>query len=239
MHMLFVDESGNLPPKAKVTPGEKFVLGGLVIPEDQWHTLSGEFRAIKNRHRVKGEIKWRYFSQSREGTLSHLTQEEKDRLRDDIFSSITRYKAIQIIAVVVSSDTFYTKANINNQNDLYWNAYETLTQRFQYHLQDLGRTVGSKINGIVVCDHRGNKDDALIRDLHHSKLSNRSTHKNLIEGVFLSPSHQSVGIQLADMIAGAIFRNFSKGDDRFYNQILGSIRNNRGNVNGYGIINLS
>ena len=65
---------------------------------------------------------------------------------------------------------------------------------------------------------------------------NFSHFDNLIEGLFIAPSHLSVGVQFADLIAGAIFRKFEKDDDKYYNQIKESIRNRNGNVFGYGIV---
>jgi hypothetical protein len=44
----------------------------------------------------------------------------------------------------------------------------------------------------------------------------RIFYPNLIEGLFFSPSHHSIGIQFADLISGAIFRNYEKQDDRWY-----------------------
>ena len=59
---------------------------------------------------------------------------------------------------------------------------------------------------------------------------------NLVEGLFIAPSHLSVGVQFADLVAGAIYRKFEKDDDKFYNQIEKSIRNKNGNITGYGIV---
>ena len=47
----------------------------------------------------------------------------------------------------------------------------------------------------------------------------------------------SIGIQLADMVAGAVWRKFERGDDRWYKLVEPTLRRSRtGNVNGYGII---
>jgi len=107
-------------------------------------------------------------------------------------------------------------------------------------LKNRMKLIGSKINGIIICDHRGNKDDILLRDLHQKLLSggkfNQSKYDNLIEGVFLAPSHLSVGIQLADMVAGGIYRKYYANDERFFNQIKSSIREHNNKFEGYGIV---
>ena len=64
-----------------------------------------------------------------------------------------------------------------------------------------------------------------------------SEYKNLTESLFLQKSEMSIGIQLADMVAGAVWRKFERGDDRWYKLVEPTLRRSRtGNVNGYGII---
>jgi hypothetical protein len=116
-----------------------------------------------------------------------------------------------------------------------------MTERFQYYLQDVSRVSGQKINGIIVCDHRAPKDDRRLQELHAKLLLGNhnasSSYKNLIEGVFISPSHLSIGIQFADMLAGAVLRKFSKNDSRFFDQIKDTFRKSEeGEIEGYGII---
>jgi len=99
-----------------------------------------------------------------------------------------------------------------------------------------------KVNGIIVCDHRGPKDDHKLRKVHESLVNSSdevySRYENIIEGLFIAPSDMSTGIQYSDMIAGAIYRKYENGDDRFFNMIKDSIRKNpsTGSLDGYGII---
>lgn len=245
MQILFIDESGTIPPKNKVIDNAHFALGGIIIPEHIWHSIDKDLAHIKNCYKVEGEIKWRFFAPSRPGqtttNLSHLNAKEKELLRSDIYQTITKYKSIRLICAVVNVQKSYQFSYITNENELYWYAYKQITERFQYYLQDLSRTVGNKINGIIVCDHRQPKDDAHLRLLHHKLLvgsrKNFSTYENLVEGVFVAPSHLSVGIQLADMVGGAVFRKYAKQDSRFFDKIHQAFRcSPEGNIEGYGIV---
>jgi hypothetical protein len=63
-----------------------------------------------------------------------------------------------------------------------------------------------------------------------------SNYKNLIEGLFLTPSHLSVGIQMVDMVAGAIWRRFEANDSYWFDVIKPSLRTSAGGVlDGFGI----
>jgi hypothetical protein len=193
---------------------------------------------------VTGEIKWCYFAPQKSDTihsLSHLNVENKDALRAGIYHLISKFKSIRLICTVVDIKAAYQLPFVHGENDLYGYAYKQLIERFQYYLRDLSRTIGSKINGIIVCDHRQPKDDDQLRTLHQSLLTGSKKHsslyQHLIEGVFISPSHFSVGIQFADMVGGAVYRKFVRNDDRYFEMIKSSFRQSpKGKIEGYGLI---
>ena len=245
MQILFVDESGTPPPPAKQDEAPLFVLGGIVVPEDFWAKLAADLGRLKEHFKIEGEVKWRYFAPEKPGSkkhsLSHLSPAQKEALRTKLYEVIGTYKSIRLICVATNVPLAYKLSYIKNADDLYWYSYKQLTERFQYYLQDLERTVGQKVNGIVVCDHRGPKDDARLRELHHQLLdgsrANFSSYQNLIEGLFIAPSHLSVGVQFADMVAGAVFRAYRAKDSRYLRQIEGSFRRSpAGKIEGYGLV---
>lgn len=244
MQLLFIDESGTAPNPKNAEEVGFFVLGGVVIPEEVWVKLAADLKRIKTTYKIDGEIKWRYFAGDkgkRTTPLSHLPADQKEALRTDLYKALTAYKAVKIISVVANAPACYTKGYIKCADDIYWLAYKQLTERFQYMLQDLSRMIGHSVHGIVVCDNRGAQDDEQLRNLHatlmSSSVDNVSKYQNVIEGLFIAPSHLSVGIQFADLVAGAIFRKFKAGDDRFYNQVSQAIRtSSSGQVFGYGIV---
>lgn len=245
MQLFFIDESGIIPLKDKIGSVNHFTLGGIVIPEALWHEIDKELAFLKRTFEVIGEIKWRYFSPQKTGAqlnpLSHLNAVQKEELRNAIYALIIKFKSVRLICAVVDIQTAYKLSYVQCENDLYWFAYKQMTERFQYYLQDLSRTVGSKINGIIVCDHRQPQDDHQLRLLHQKLLTGSVEHfsiyRNLIEGVFIAPSHLSVGIQFADMVAGAVYRKFVRNDSRFFDFIKTSFRKNQtGEINGYGLV---
>lgn len=245
MQILFVDESGTPPPPAKKNETPLFVLGGIVVPEDFWSKLAADLNRLKEQFAIDGEIKWRYFAPEKPGAklhkLSHLSGEQKEALRSKLYEVIRSYKSIRLICVATNVPLAYELQYVNEANDLYWYSYKQLTERFQYYLQDLERTVGASVNGIVVCDHRAPNDDKRLRELHHQLLAGKKTtfshYGNLIEGLFIAPSHLSVGIQFADMVAGAVYRAYRAGDQRYLAQIENSFRrSSKGKLEGFGLV---
>ncbi|MBM3566462.1 MAG: DUF3800 domain-containing protein [Alphaproteobacteria bacterium] len=243
MQILFVDDSGDTSIKEN-GDGQYFVLGGVIVPEYQWHRVRDEVAAIKKSKNIEGEIKWRYFSPENrdpENPMKDLPPEERNEIRTKIFSIIKSTKSLRIISYVCSIGELKKKNPELEFDDVYRETYKPITERFQYFLQDMTREIGRKENGIIVCDHRGPTDDRRLRELHASLLGSNascvSRYDNLIEGLFIAPSHHGVGIQLADMVAGAVMRNFRSKDDRWMNDLLPSFRKSAsGQIEGYGLV---
>lgn len=243
MQMFFMDESGTAPAKPRKDQ-RYFVIGGIVIPSDVWHEIADEMTNIKKNRRIRGELKWRYFSPNNDDTTNPLRGRppvERDAFRAEMFSLISSRASVRVICTVTSIDAAFEAPSVNNADDVYHLTYKTTTERFQYYLQDLSKSIGRKENGIIVCDHRGPRDDTRLR-LQHQKLlfssgEYISKYKNLIEGLFIAPSHMSVGIQLADLVAGAVWRYYEKGDEKWFSKIEPSLRRGpNGQIDGFGII---
>ena len=144
MHLLFVDESGT-PPKPNGNEQAYFVIAGLVIPEDRWQGMNDKLSGLKLREKYRGEIKWRFFAPNNhddENPMAEWDQPRRNRFRDDVFSIITETKSCKIIACSSESLTAYGLGNVNSQEDLYFRTYKTITERFQYLLQDITRASG-------------------------------------------------------------------------------------------------
>ncbi|MEQ7874832.1 DUF3800 domain-containing protein [Sphingomonas sp. ASV193] len=246
MYLCFIDESGSPPKPTQIERRPPyFVIAGVIIHEAQWHGISEELNALKNRpeFRVRGEIKWRYFGPQNTdhcNSVAHLDQAARDAFRAAFYAIITKRKAVKIIACVASVAAAYEQPYVRTQEDLYQMTYKPVSERFQYFLQDMERTVGSSQLGIMIADHRGKSQDEGLRHRHHRFVEGDapvfSTYKNYIETIFLTPSHNSVGIQLADMVAGAIGRKFNSDERQFYDAIEPAFRRNGTRIDGYGLV---
>ena len=199
---------------------------------------------IKIRRKIRGEIKWRYFAPGNNDTknpMRGMSQTDRDEIRLEVYRLISSRTAVKTLACVASREAAYAMPSVNTQEELYHGTFKPITERFQYHLQDMTKLTGHKEFGIIVGDHRGPGDDRRLRS-HHEKLLHSSSdftskYGNLIEGLFLHPSNLSIGIQLADMVAGAVWRKFERSDDKYYQMLKPSLRKDKnGNEAGFGLL---
>lgn len=243
MYLLFVDESGT-PPKPEAQGVGYFVMAGLVIPEDRWPGMRDKLTGLKRSSAYHGEVKWRYFAPNNDDAANPMRDWDaarRNEFRSRVFSIITETKSCRIIACVSETPTAYALGNVNSQEDLYFRTYKPVTERFQYHLQDITRESGRDSFGLIVADHRGRGEDERMR-LQHERLVREtnqytSNYANLIEGLFFSPSHMSIGVQLVDMVAGAVWRAQAHNDLTWFNVIKPSFRANpAGQIGGFGLV---
>lgn len=242
MHILFLDESGT-PPNNPSGNQRYFVIAGLTVPAGEWKSLQTKLAGIKTRHGIRGEIRWRFFApgnRDESNPLRELNEQRRNQVREEVYALITSYRSVKVVAAVTAIAPAYALPWVESDSDIYHMTYKPVTERFQYYLQDLSRSVGAEQYGIVVADHRERQQDGRLRSHHNWLLETNSAlvsrYDNLIETVFFTPSHMSVGIQLADMVAGAIWRHFERGDDRWFRIIRGAIRSGPGGqIDGYGI----
>lgn len=241
-----MDESGSPPKEINAERRRFFVIAGLIMHESQWHGVAEEVQQLKTRPEfgITGEIKWRYFgpdNTDQDNSVTHLDQEARDEFRTKLFEIITKRKSIKIVACAADAIAAYKTSYVNDPQDLYHYTYKPVSERFQYHLQDLSRSVGDKQLGIMIADPRGKRQDESLRKEHHRLVDYDSPfvsqYDNYVETIFLTPSHLSVGIQLSDMVAGAIGRALNSRDLKFAKQIKSAFRcQPNGNIEGFGFV---
>lgn len=245
MHILFLDESGTPPSSLQAAKNQKyFVIGGLTIPAGEWKGIAAKLHGLKTRYALRGELKWRFFAPNNDdfaNPMRNMNFAMRDQIRKEMLGIITSVRSVKIIAAVASIPAAFEIPSINSADDIYRLTYKTVTERFQYYLQDLKREIGAEQCGLVVCDHRGPESDRTLR-AHHQQLTGRpgiytSTYPNFVETILFAPSHMSTGLQFADMVAGSVWRRFERQDDRAYALIESSVRKSpAGAIDGFGII---
>jgi hypothetical protein len=242
MYLLFVDESGT-PPKPNNDTLTYFVIAGLVVPEERWPGLNAKVNGLKRASGCRGEVKWRYFAPNNrdaDNPMSEWDQNRRNEFRDRIFSIIVEAKSCKVIACTSEAPTAFGLPDVATQDDVYFRTYRPLIERFEYLLKDITKTSGRASYGMVIADHRGRGDDDRMRHQHERLIRkdgmNVLRHPSLIEGVFFTPSHLSLGIQLSDMIAGAIWRAVTHADRTWFDAIIPAFRHSpSGFIDGHGL----
>lgn len=248
MHLCFIDESSTPPKPTKVKPRPFFTLAAVFIPVAQWKAIAVEIQQLKAnpKYAVRGEIKWRYFGRDnddKKNNVSHLDKPTQDEFRRRLYKILSDRNSVKSVVAVTKIEEAYKLDYYEDENDIYAYAYKQIVERFQYHLQEVGRASGSEQLGMVIADHRGRDDDERLRRYHQLLLnataSNLSRLSNLIEGIFLTPSDTSIGIQLADMVAGAVNRRYCSNDRAWSESIKPILRSRSdGTIDGYGLLKL-
>jgi len=246
MYMMFVDESGT-PPKVGVEHPKYFVIAGVIISEEYWVSVRNAVNGMKIRRKIRGEMKWRYFAPQNDderNPMKGMPPDQRNAIRQELYDIISNVGKITAIASVCSIEAAYEMSSVTCPDDIYHLTYKVLSERFQYFLQDRKAFDAKPGLGIIISDHRGTKDDKMLRAHHqmllHSTGKYISRYNNLIESLFLQPSHQSVGIQLADMVAGAVWRAYERRDGQFAAMIKSTFRRHSktNSILGLGIVHV-
>lgn len=242
MYVLFLDESGTPPKRGSDAPAY-FVLGGAIIHEARWSGIRDALLGLKARRGLRGELKWRYFAPANEDAHNPMRlcdPAERNDIRREVYA-ILRQHAVVTLAAVCSGSAAYALPSVADQADIYHLAYKAVSERFHYFCQGARRRGETDAHGIIVIDHRGAHDDRRLRAYHetlvHASAEFNTRYAMLIESLFVQPSNLSIGIQLADMVAGAVWRRFERGDTQYYDEIEPTLRRSpTGVVDGHGLV---
>jgi hypothetical protein len=188
VHLLFLDESG------KPDQGGLFALGGIAVRDRDWPSLKGRWQETLRSHRwpLDREVKWHGI---RKG-------EVPDALADGVFASLAEAPFTAYVVVMdldAGPEVFppTEHAFFRSPEDVYGTALMFLAERFHHLL------VEEDDYGIIVVDSRFREADARLRRFFGDLAEEGTPYVKLgriVEGLFLGPSHYSVGLQCADLV---------------------------------------
>lgn len=236
MRVYYFDDSGSrIPnnPKAKF-----FVLGGFGIDDSQIPFLQREIRTIAKsygmdiKHPV--ELKFQHVATlkdtAKENDHNHAQWmlragiEERNRRRALVYSCLRaalRTPSAEAICVGVNTH------RLNPNESAIAKALTPLLERVQMNCQD------HDSSGLVMMDEE-QKDNKALREF----LRNGSPYfkyDRLLDSLAFMPSQESVGIQIADLIAGGFSRHINYGDPGYLRTFLKSAATHNGTYLGCGI----
>ncbi len=191
MRLLFLDESG------KLGEGGLFALGGIARRDRDWPELRDLWHETLAAHGwpLDREVKWHGIR----------TGEVPDALADAVFSALA---AAPFTAYVCVMDTDRGPVEcppaehrfFRSPEDVYATALMFLAERFQHLLAEEDEV------GAIVVDSRFREDDRRLRRFFADLTEEGTPYMRLdriVEGLFLGPSHYSIGLQCADLVVAA------------------------------------
>jgi hypothetical protein len=191
VRILFLDESG------KPDQGGLFALGGIAVRDRDWPALKERWQETLRSHRwpLDREVKWHGIR----------TGEVPDALADAVFAALAEAPLTAYVAVMdldAGPDVFppAEHAFFRSPEDVYGTALMFLAERFHHLLAD------EDDYGIIVVDSRFREEDARLRRFFGDLAEEGTPYVKLgriVEGLFLGPSHYSIGLQCADLVVAA------------------------------------
>lgn len=225
MNLLYVDESGSTIDPKQIF----FVLAGICIFETQGHWINTELEKIAARFNpgdspsvelhgspmLNGRGFWRQFP------LPVRVKAMKDALQ--VFAS--SHRSNRVFACVVRKSAFPAKDPVEL-------AFEQLSSRFDYYLRRLHR-LNNPQRGIIIFD----------KSTYESTIQNLATDfrtighswdivRNLAEVPLFIDSRASRLMQLADLVAYSIYRNYEHKDAQFFSIFTDRLDKHAGQIHG-------
>ena len=189
MHLLFLDESGQLDQK------RLFALGGIAVRDDDWPALRELWQQTLRDHKwpLDRELKWHGIR----------TGEVPPALADAVFATLARapITCYVVLLDLQAGPEAFPPAEFDyfrSTEDSYATALMFLAERF-HHLLDAADDLG-----VIVVDSRFREDDTRLRRYYRDLTKEGTPYmqlERLVEGLFLGPSNYSIGLQCADLIA--------------------------------------
>jgi hypothetical protein len=226
MHFLYADESGSV---ADITQ-QYFVLAGISVFERQVYWASQRLDAIAARFNpgqpmaielhgspmLNGSGMWRSFP------LPNRIAAMKDAL-----SAINAHPSNRVFGAAIKKVRAATIPR-----DPVELAFEQLSSRFDQYLMRLHRKQDTQ-RGVIIFD-KSNQESSIQKLASDYRRVGHTWGKlrNLAEVPLFLDSQISRLVQLADLIAYALFRNFERNDPQFYNIVSPHFDSEGGVVHG-------
>lgn len=229
MHLLYLDESGSI-----ADPNQKyFVLAGVSVFERTTHWVEQKLNAIAEPfaphapHTI--ELHGSPMRSGRDGWKSHPLPDRLQAIKDALRVGVADHspKNIRLFGAAVR------KAALAGKQDPVEHAFEQISSRFDMFLKRIYAKHGDRQRGLILLDKSSTelRIQTLAREFKYSGHSWGKT-KNYAEVPVFLDSKASRLIQLADLVAFALYRFHEANDNSFYDVIKHRFDNEGGVEHG-------
>jgi hypothetical protein len=184
VYLLFLDESGQLSER------RFFALGGIALRDRDWLPLRDSWQHTLESHGwpLDREVKWHGI---RTGTVP-------PPLADALVGSLAHAPFTAYVTLLdIELGLREAPEFFPDDETTYATGLMFLAERFQFLLS------AADDLGLIVVDSRFREDDARLRRFFADLTKDGTPYSRLeriVEGLFLGPSHYSIGLQCADLV---------------------------------------
>lgn len=248
----FSDESGGYRTDRTERYLEKhpyYVRATYVIEAEEWKKLNNDFLLLKDRYNLPRdkEVKWSYIWSLR----SHQQYKKVVPASKPyhFLSEIDYFTLLEFVDNALSLLNRLTKkfAIITFTDNRHVDRISELNI-FKMHLQEVMQRIEMEVQAwdennlcVLFVDPISQQKDAYFKDVYHELFAHGDFIKDyahIKDSLVVENSHQSVGIQLADFVAGSFYgllKGYEQSKLIFNNNIRNKLRNKDGSVWGYGL----
>ena len=226
MHLLYVDESGN-PDGAE---DKYFVLGGVAVFEREVYWINEQVNTIAAKYFPHAEIEFhtQAISSHREEPWHSCPTEQRNQVIDELCNTISS-RHVTLFGIALEKAT---------ASDPIARAFEEICNRCDLFLRRL-HARGDTQRGLIIFDESRYENSLQTLLAEYRSLGTRygSTVKNFADVPFFANSKATRLLQLADLVAYAVFRRYERGDTRLLDKIIAKFDTEDGVI--HGMVHLS
>lgn len=215
MHLLYLDESGSVADPNQ----EFFVLAGVSIFERRTHWIEQELHKIalrfsdKEPHNI--ELHGSPMRSGRPPWKNFALNDRLDAIKDALKLGISTYypKGVRLFGAVIK------KKSLKGE-DVVEHAFEQIASRFDLFLRRLHAKYNDTQRGIILFDKSSTEKRIQTLSREFKTIGHKwGKTSNYAEVPVFLDSKASRLIQLADLVAYALFRFYEHNDNAFYDVI--------------------
>jgi hypothetical protein len=232
LHLLYLDESGSV-----ADPNQKhFVLAGVSVFERKTHWVELELNSIASRFETGGddprELHGSPMRSGREGWKAFPLPDRLAAIQEALERGVARHHphGVRLFGAVIRKDAMPGVDPVEH-------AFEQLTSRFDLFLKRQHRKYDDSQRGLMLFDKCSTEQriQTLAREFKYAGHSWGKTINYAEVPVFID-SKASRLIQLADLVAFALFRKFEYQDDSLISSVQHCFDSEGGTVHGLYVL---
>lgn len=228
MYLLYLDESGE-PNFGDQT---NFVLGAVAVFEGEIYKLSVQLDDIQRSYFPHLKMPLSFHAtdiHGARGQFRALLRSEREALMSELYSTIHVAAFPRLVAF--ATDMHVSAAE--NEDQVLHDTFQDLIQRFNTFLKRQHQA-GHTQKGLVIIDQAHQKNYRQLLASFQREGTEFGYIMNIIDIPYFAGSHDTRMIQLADLCAYAVFRNYEHSDPKYFDAMLERFdkRNPNGPIDG-------